>query len=85
MMYTSGTTAHPKGCPLTHEAVTRCALEAGRTRFELVANDRLWDPLPMFHMSFVLPFVACLDAGAALLSMQRFEPGPALGRQMDNQ
>jgi fatty-acyl-CoA synthase len=38
----------------------------------------MWDPLPMFHMSFVLPLLACLDAGAALLSMERFEPGLAL-------
>jgi fatty-acyl-CoA synthase len=78
MMYTSGTTAMPKGCPLSYEALVRPALEAGRTRFELVGGDRMWDPLPMFHMSFVLPFVACLDAGAALLSMHRFEPGEAL-------
>lgn len=78
MMYTSGTTAMPKGCPLSYEALVRPAVEAGRTRFELTATDRLWDPLPMFHMSFVLPFVACLDAGAALLSMERFEPGEAL-------
>jgi fatty-acyl-CoA synthase len=78
MMYTSGTTAMPKGCPLSYEALVRPALEAGRTRFELVAGDRMWDPLPMFHMSFVLPLIACLDAGAALLSMHRFEPGEAL-------
>ena len=78
MMYTSGTTAMPKGCPLSHEALVRTALEAGRTRFELTRADRLWDPLPMFHMSFVLPFLACLDAGAALLAMERFEPGLAL-------
>jgi fatty-acyl-CoA synthase len=78
MMYTSGTTAMPKGCPLSYEALVRPALEAGRTRFELVAGDRMWDPLPMFHMSFVLPFIACLDAGAALLSMHRFEAGDAL-------
>ena len=85
MMYTSGTTAHPKGCPLTHGTVTRCALEAGRTRLELVAGDRVWDPLPMFHMSFVLPFAACLDAGAALLSMERFEPALALKYMADEQ
>lgn len=78
MMYTSGTTAMPKGCPLSYEALVRPAVEAGRTRFELTAADRMWDPLPMFHMSFVLPFVACLDAGAALLTMERFEPGEAL-------
>jgi fatty-acyl-CoA synthase len=78
MMYTSGTTAMPKGCPLSHEALVRTAVEAGRTRFELREGDRMWDPLPMFHMSFVLPFIACLDAGAALLVMERFEPTLAL-------
>ena len=83
MMYTSGTTANPKGCPLSHEAVVRTAMEAARTRFELTPTDRLWDPLPMFHMSFVLPFVGCVDAGAALLSMERFEPGNALAFMRD--
>ena len=78
MMYTSGTTAMPKGCPLSHEALVRPAMEAGRTRFELTSADRMWDPLPMFHMSFVLPLLACLDAGAALLAMERFEPSLAL-------
>ena len=29
MMYTSGTTAMPKGCPISHEALVRPALEAG--------------------------------------------------------
>lgn len=52
MMYTSGTTANPKGCPLSHEALVRTAIEAGRKRFQLTETDRMWDPLPMFHMSF---------------------------------
>jgi fatty-acyl-CoA synthase len=58
--------------------LVRTAIEAGRTKFELLEGDRMWDPLPMFHMSFVLPLIACLDAGAALLSMEHFEPGEAL-------
>ena len=78
MMYTSGTTANPKGCPITHEALVRPAMEAGRTRFKMTANDRMWDPLPMFHMSFVLPLIGCIDAGAALLTMEYFEPAAAL-------
>jgi acyl-CoA synthetase (AMP-forming)/AMP-acid ligase II len=78
MMYTSGTTAMPKGCPLSHEALVRTALEAGRTRFLVGPEDRMWDPLPMFHMSFVLPLLAVMDAGASLLSMERFEPAEAL-------
>ena len=78
MMYTSGTTANPKGCPITHEALVRPAIEAGRTRFNITEMDRMWDPLPMFHMSFVLPLIACIDAGAALLTMEYFEPKLAL-------
>ena len=78
MMYTSGTTAMPKGCPISHEALVRPAMEAGRNRFFLTDEDRMWDPLPMFHMSFVLPFIACIDAGAALLTMERFEPGESI-------
>jgi len=78
MMYTSGTTANPKGCPITHEALVRPAMEAGRTRFNMTADDRMWDPLPMFHMSFVLPLIGCIDAGAALLTMEYFEPATAL-------
>lgn len=78
MMYTSGTTAMPKGCPISHEALVRPAIEAGRTRFFLDAHDRMWDPLPMFHMSFVLPLIACIDAGAALLSMEHFEAGASI-------
>jgi fatty-acyl-CoA synthase len=78
MMYTSGTTAMPKGCPISHEALVRPALEAGRTRFRLTAEDVMWDPLPMFHMSFVLPFLACLDAGTPILAMEHFEPKEAL-------
>ncbi len=78
MMYTSGTTSMPKGCPITFEGLVRPAVEAGRTRFFLEPHDRMWDPLPMFHMSFVLPLIACIDAGAALLSMEHFEPGEAL-------
>lgn len=73
MMYTSGTTAMPKGCPISHEALVRPAVEAGRTRFYLEPTDRMWDPLPMFHMSFVLPLIACVDAGAALLTMEHFD------------
>lgn len=78
MMYTSGTTAMPKGCPISYEGLVRPAMEAGRTRFFLEPTDRMWDPLPMFHMSFVLPLIACIDAGAALLAMEHFEPGEAL-------
>ena len=38
MMYTSGTTAQPKGCPLTHEAIVRTGA-AMNERFSLTRED----------------------------------------------
>ena len=78
MMYTSGTTAHPKGCPLSHEILVRNGIHMNRQRFFLTETDVFWAPLPMFHMAAILPALACMDAGAAMLTSTHFEPGEAL-------
>ncbi len=78
MMYTSGTTANPKGCPLSHEALVRNGINMNRERYFLTEQDRFWAPLPMFHMAAILPMTACFDAGAAWLTMRRVDAGPAL-------
>ena len=78
MMYTSGTTAMPKGCLMSHEALVRTAVVAGRTKFRFTPADRFWDPLPMFHMSTILPIIGLFDGGATFLSMPHFEAGRGL-------
>ncbi|MBT5701054.1 MAG: AMP-binding protein [Gammaproteobacteria bacterium] len=78
MMYTSGTTANPKGCPLNHEVLVRNGINMNRSRYFLEPADRFWAPLPLFHMAAILPLMCCMDAGAALLSMTHFEPGVSL-------
>ena len=78
MMYTSGTTAHPKGCPISHHALVKNGEAMNRQRYFMGHTDRLWSPLPMFHMSSILPLAACIDAGAALLSMNHFDANTAL-------
>ena len=83
MMYTSGTTANPKGCPLSHEALVRTSLIACRSRFELTADDRFWDPLPLFHMSAILPLIGCLDAGSTYITLTHFEPEAATRQLKD--
>jgi fatty-acyl-CoA synthase len=72
MMYTSGTTAKPKGCPLTHEAIVRTG-DAINTRFSLTDADVWWDPLPLFHLSSILPLTAALRAGSGFVTMVDFE------------
>jgi fatty-acyl-CoA synthase len=78
MMYSSGTTAQPKGCVITHEAIVRNGIATGQQRFGVQAGDRFWDPMPMFHMSGVLPMIGVLAAGAAYLCMVRVDAAESL-------
>jgi fatty-acyl-CoA synthase len=78
MLYTSGTTANPKGCPMSHEAIVRNSIALGRHRYKLGPEDRFWSPLPMFHIAAILPMVAIFDVGGAYLTMSYFDAGAAL-------
>lgn len=78
MMYTSGTTSNPKGCPLTHEMLVRTGMAVNRENYCFDSESRMWDPLPLFHMSSILPMIALMDAGATMMSMTHFEAGQAL-------
>ena len=83
LMYTSGTSAHPKGCRLSHEAVVRTAA-AMVERYRLTSDDVWWCPLPLCHMSGVLPLAATLLADSRFACMTDFEPGAAL-RQLEQE
>jgi acyl-CoA synthetase (AMP-forming)/AMP-acid ligase II len=78
MMYTSGTTARPKGCPLSHESVIRNAVGMNREKYRFGPEDRVWDPLPMFHMAALLPLLTVWSGGAVFLTMRHVEAGKAL-------
>jgi acyl-CoA synthetase (AMP-forming)/AMP-acid ligase II len=77
MMYTSGTTANPKGCRLSHEALVRNAREMS-IRFEITAQDRQWNPLPMFHMGAILPLISVIWAGARFITDTHFDADSAM-------
>ena len=78
MLYTSGTTANPKGCLLSHEAMVRNSIALGRHRYALQSHDVFWSPLPMFHIAAMLPLCASFDVGGAYATMVYFEAGAAL-------
>ncbi|NKB39111.1 MAG: AMP-binding protein [Gammaproteobacteria bacterium] len=77
MMYTSGTTAHPKGCRLSHEAIVRNAKEIS-LRLQITEADIQWNPLPMFHMSAIMPLLAGMWAGSSFISSTHFVADDAL-------
>ncbi len=78
ILYTSGTTANPKGCMIAHSAITANSRALGRYRYELTENDRFWSPLPIFHIAGILPMVAVFDVGGAYLTIPHFDAGLAL-------
>ena len=77
MMYTSGTTANPKGCRLSHEAIVRNALEIS-LRLRITETDIQWNPLPMFHMSAIMPLLATMWAGGSFISATHFVADEAM-------
>lgn len=77
MFYTSGTTAMPKGCVLSHEAQVRTGV-ATRFRLGYADGERVFAPCPMFHTASTQPMVATLHAFGTFVSMTHFDPAPAL-------
>ena len=78
IVYTSGTTAAPKGAMISHEAFSRVADGVVNSRFQLGPDDRVWTALPLFHIGGIAFAVASLYAGAAYCHVGAFEPSAAL-------
>jgi acyl-CoA synthetase (AMP-forming)/AMP-acid ligase II len=77
ILYTSGTTANPKGCMISHEAIVRNSA-ALADRYELKGEDSFWSPLPMFHIAAILPLTAIFAKGGTYVTTGYFQAGEAL-------
>ncbi|HEX2140264.1 MAG TPA: AMP-binding protein [Woeseiaceae bacterium] len=77
LLYTSGTTGHPKGCMLSNEyflGMGRWYTGLGGA-CTLTADDRLLTPLPPHHMNALcVSFMAALLRGACVVQLDRFHP-----------
>jgi acyl-CoA synthetase (AMP-forming)/AMP-acid ligase II len=77
LLYTSGTTADPKGCELTHEALVR-SWSAYNDLVGFEPDQSMWTPCPFFHVGGIGVTVSALVRGATMMSMNWFEPEIAL-------
>jgi acyl-CoA synthetase (AMP-forming)/AMP-acid ligase II len=78
ILYTSGTSANPKGCLLSHEAVVREAANLGRNRWAFDETDRIWSPMPLFHVAALLAMLSALDVGGTFYGLPHFDAGASL-------
>jgi acyl-CoA synthetase (AMP-forming)/AMP-acid ligase II len=77
LLYTSGTTASPKGCEITHNALIHSWSAYGEL-VGLAEGQAMWTPCPLFHVSGIGVTVAALVSAATVMSMTHFEPEKAL-------
>ncbi len=78
IQYTSGTTGRPKGAVLTHNNIVEDAYWVG-TRIGIREGDRVYSPLPFFHMAGItLAILMCVTHRATVVSSRSFVPDEAL-------
>lgn len=78
IMYTSGTTGHPKGAVLSHLGFFHTARHYVR-RFGYTADDRMLLAIPASHISGLLAVVVvALQVGGCLVCLRQFGAGEAL-------
>lgn len=77
LIFSSGTTSRPKACMLTHLSLGQTGAALAE-RFRLTPEDVIWDPLPLFHMSTILPLAACRAAGSSFIGMGHFDADAAV-------
>lgn len=78
LLYTSGTTARPKGCILSndyHFAVGETYLGYGGLATLRPGQERVYNPLPLFHMNAgIFSFMGMLLTGGCVIVPDRFHP-----------
>lgn len=78
LQYTSGTTSFPKGCMTLHYPVILDVLAMGNN-MDIQAEDRLYCPLPFYHVGgSLITFFKGVLAGATIVTTEHFDAETAL-------
>ena len=84
VLYTSGTSANPKGCLLSNEAICREASNLARNRWAFQDDERVWSPMPLFHIAAMLAMLGAIEVGGTFIGQPHFDPGESL-RQIETE
>jgi fatty-acyl-CoA synthase/long-chain acyl-CoA synthetase len=78
LLYTSGTTAKPKGCMHSHEPLVRTGIARLTERPARHERAAVWIPCPLFHVGALVPLIGCVATRAPFVTSRRFDAGEAL-------
>ena len=81
LLYTSGTSARPKGVPLAYQGILGNA-RLGAPEHGITADDRILSAAPFGHLYGLYSFHLALSVGAATVLLPAFTP-PDLARTLD--
>ncbi len=71
ILYTSGTSARPKGVMLTHANLLWCGI-SGTAATSLQSDDRYFNNKPLFHANCQDTVLSCLTAGAVVVIGEKY-------------
>ena len=78
VLYTSGSTAEPKGVMLSHRGIVENGFDLGQRR-AIDADDRIWLGTPLFYaLGATNALPAALTAGSSLVLQDSFDAGTAI-------
>lgn len=78
MLFTSGTTAAPKACQLTHRGIYQTWVHTYPDAVNLQAGEKVWVPMPCFHVGGIGLTATAVSRGAAFATSIHHRAAAAL-------
>jgi acyl-CoA synthetase (AMP-forming)/AMP-acid ligase II len=78
MLFTSGTTAAPKACQLTHRGIYQTWVNTYPQAVQLQPGEKVWVPMPCFHVGGIGLTATAVSHGAAFATSIHHQAAAAL-------
>ena len=83
MIFTSGTTADPKACQLSHAGLQRAWRTYVRT-VKYLPGEKVWVPMPFFHSGGIGLITCMTEVGGTLATSPHFDPSIVMRMVREN-